>query len=51
MPFVVYADFECLTAPAQHRAKHTITYQQHVAIAAGLVAVSTLEEATYPYTS
>ena len=51
MPFVVYADFECLTVPADILAKNTTSYQQHVAIAAGLVAVSLLDDATYPYCS
>ena len=51
LPFVIYADFECLTVPSNIKSGHTIAYEHHKPIAVGVVAVSTVEEIIFPYTS
>ena len=34
-PFVIYADFECITVPIKEHGKQTVAYQEHKACGYG----------------
>ena len=49
IPFVVYADFECITESTNRQTAHSTFYQNHIPCSFGAKVVSTVDAFQFPY--